>query len=503
MKILLVYPRVMETFWSFVHALRIVKRKSAFPPLGLLTVASMLPSSWEKRVVDMNVEPLTDDQIKWADYVFISAMVAQRRSTEEVIRRCKSLGVKTVGGGPLFLCFGHEFPDVDHLVLGEAEAIFPEFLRDLQDGKAKREYRSSEHPDVSNTPIPSWHLIDIRNYATMSIQYSRGCPYDCEFCDIIVMNGRRPRAKTPLQFIAELDALYNTGWRGAVFIVDDNFIGNKHRVKELLPQIIEWQRDRNYPFAFFTEASVDLASDRELMELMVKAGFNKVFLGIETPEEESLLECGKHQNLRQSLSQSVRTILSNGLAVMGGFIIGFDHDKPDIFEKQYRFIQENGIVTAMVGLLSVIPTTRLYKRLEREGRLLPDFKPSGDNTHADGSLNFVPKLDRDWLISNYRKLMAKLYEPSTYYSRIKRFLELYKPRGGKKLFLQDIESFIRSAWFLGIKDKAEARIRYWKSLMDALLNHRSAFAEAVTYAVYGYHFRKIFWEKGDQRQFDY
>lgn len=499
MKVLLVYPRVMETFWSFTHALKIVRKKSAFPPLGLLTVASMLPSSWEKRVVDMNVEPLTDEHISWADCVFISAMVAQRKSTEEVIKRCKALGVKTVGGGPLFMCFPEQFPDIDHFVLGEAEAIFPEFLRDFEAGVAKRLYRSTDHPDLSMTPIPSWHLIDLSNYATMSIQYSRGCPYDCEFCDIIVMNGRRPRTKSPSQFIAELDALYNAGWRGPVFIVDDNFIGNKRHVKELLPLVIRWQEEREFPFAFFTEASVDLASDRELMELMVRSGFNKVFLGIETPEEDSLKECGKHQNLRQSLSKSVRTILSSGLAVMGGFIIGFDNDKPDIFEKQYRFIQENGIVTAMVGLLSVIPTTRLYKRLEKEGRLLPDFQPSGDNTHADGSLNFIPKLDREWLNSNYKKLMEKLYEPRNYYNRIKRFLELYNPRKKGKLLARDVAVFLRSLWYLGVRDKKEARLHYWKCLWDALLHHKSAFVEAVTYAVYGYHFRTIFWEKGGER----
>ncbi|MCX7823569.1 MAG: DUF4070 domain-containing protein [Syntrophobacterales bacterium] len=500
MKVLLVYPKVMETFWSFVHALKIVRKKSAFPPLGLLTVASMLPDSWEKRLVDINVEPLTDEHLRWAECVFISAMVAQRQSTEEVIRRCKSHRVKTVGGGPLFMCYGHEFPDVDHLVLGEAEAIFPEFLIDLEKGEARREYYSKEHPDLSNTPPPSWHLIKLSNYATMSIQYSRGCPYDCEFCDIIVMNGRRPRTKGLSQFISELEALYNAGWRGSVFIVDDNFIGNRRHVKELLPEVIRWQRERNYPFTFFTEASVDLASDIDLMKLMVEAGFDKVFLGIETPEEESLKECGKHQNLRQNLSHSVRTILSNGLAVMGGFIIGFDHDKPDIFEKQYRFIQENGIVTAMVGLLSVIPTTRLYKRLEREGRLLSNFKPSGDNTHADGALNFIPKLDREWLIENYRKLMAKLYEPKTYYDRIKRFLEFYRPRMTKKPKLEEFEAFLRSLWFLGIKDRAQARLHYWKSLWNTLLNHRSALVEAITYAVYGYHFRKMFWETGGKRQ---
>ncbi len=492
MKILLVYPKVTETFWSFSHALKIVRKKSAFPPLGLLTIAAMLPREWERRVVDMNVTALLDEHLAWADYVFLSAMVAQRRSAEEVIRRCKAFGVKVVGGGPLFLCYGSDLPEVDHLILGEGEAILPEFLHDLERGCARRLYRSDNHPELSLTPIPQWHLIDFCHYATMSVQYSRGCPYDCEFCDIIVMNGRRPRVKECEQFIGELDALYKAGWRGAVFIVDDNFIGHKSKVKEMLPRLVSWQRERNYPFAFFTEASVDLAADEELMELMVEAGFNKVFLGLETPEEESLKECGKKQNLRQSLSVSVQTIQQHGLAVMGGFIIGFDHDKPDIFQKQFSFIQDNGIVTAMVGLLSAVPTTRLYKRLEREGRIL--FRSSGNNTDEEGSLNFIPKMDREWIIQQYRKLMAKLYEPETYYRRIKRFLNVYRPRLNAKLLAEDIESLIRSLWFLGIKDEGVSRRYYWKSLVESLSRYPSSFVESVTYAIYGYHFRKLFWQ---------
>ncbi len=495
MKVLLVYPKVSETFWSFTYALKIVKKKVAFPPLGLLTVASMLPEGWEKKLVDMNVEDLRDEQIRWADCVFISAMVAQRKSTEEVIKRCKRNGVKTVCGGPLFLCYGDEFEEADHLILGEGESILPEFIEDLSKGKAKRIYRSNEHPELYKTPIPSWHLIDMKNYATMSVQYSRGCPYDCEFCDIIIMNGRRPRVKEKGQFIKELDALYEAGWRGPVFIVDDNFIGHKAKVKELLPDVIKWQEARNYPFSFFTEASVDLATDKNLMEFMTDAGFNKVFLGLETPEEESLKECGKKQNLKIKLSDSVRILHQHGLAVMGGFIIGFDHDKPDIFEKQFNFIQENGIVTAMVGLLSAVPTTRLYKRLEKEGRLL--FQSSGNNTDETGSLNFITKMDREWIINQYRLLMSRLYEPKNYYDRIKKFLEVYNPLAKSKLLLQDIESFLRSIWFLGIKDETKAQKHYWKCLLNALLKHSSSFVEAVTYAVYGYHFRKLFY-KPDQ-----
>ncbi|SFM65590.1 B12-binding domain-containing radical SAM protein [Thermodesulforhabdus norvegica] len=492
MNILLVYPKVSETFWSFTHALKIVGRKAAFPPLGALTVAAMLPKEWNLRLVDMNVEPLREHHIRWADYVWISAMVVQRPSTEKVIEMAHALGRKVVGGGPLFLCFHQEFPQVDHLILGEGEALIPEFVEDLAGGRARRIYQSDEHPDLTNTPIPAWDLIKMDRYATMSVQYSRGCPYDCEFCDIIVMNGRRPRTKSNEQMIEELEALYKRGWRGSVFIVDDNFIGHKRRVKSLLRDVVSWQAARGYPFSFFTEASVDLADDEELMDLMVEAGFNKVFLGLETPEEESLKECGKYQNLKRSLSESVRRIHEHGLAVMGGFIIGFDHDKPDIFKKQFEFIQENGIVTAMIGLLTAIPTTRLYKRLQKEGRLL--FDPTGDNTDERGTLNFVTRLDRKWIIEQYNKLMKKAYEPGNYYRRIYRFLETYRPRAKSKVLLCDVIAFLRSIWFLGIRDRRGLKRLYWKSLVKTLLKYPRSFVFTVTYAIYGYHFRKLFWE---------
>lgn len=492
MNILFVYPEVMETFWSFTHALKIVGRKAAFPPLGALTVAAMLPSEWNVRLVDMNVENLKDSHLEWADYVWISAMVVQRPSTEKVIEMCQRLGKKIVAGGPLFLCYHKEFSHVDHLILGEAEEILPEFIDDLRNGTARSVYESKHHPELINTPIPAWHLIQMNCYVTMSVQYSRGCPYDCEFCDIIIMNGRRPRTKTNEQMLLEFDALYDRGWRGSVFIVDDNFIGNKKHVKSLLKDVISWQRRKKYPFSFFTEASVDLADDEELMDLMVKAGFNKVFLGLETPEEESLKECGKYQNLRRSLSDAVGKIHHKGLAVMGGFIIGFDNDKPDIFRKQFEFIQENGIVTAMIGLLTAIPTTRLYKRLQQEGRLL--FDPTGDNTDHSGTLNFVTRLDRNWIIEQYQKLMKKAYDPQNYYQRMYRFLETYRPRTNGKIVINDVMAFLRSLWFLGIRDRRGVKRLYWKSLFKTLIKYPRAFVFTVTYAIYGYHFRKLFWE---------
>jgi radical SAM superfamily enzyme YgiQ (UPF0313 family) len=327
----------------------------------------------------------------------------------------------------------------------------------------------------------------------MCIQYSRGCPFNCEFCDIIVMNGRVPRTKTNEQIIRELNALYQRGWRGSVFIVDDNFIGNKKHVKSLLPDIIAWQKSLKKPLSFLTEASVDLADDEELMELMVAAGFNKVFLGLETPSLESLKECGKVQNLGRSLEDSVRIIQNHGLAVMGGFIIGFDNDPPDIFQRQVQFIQSSGVVTAMIGLLTAVPKSRLYKRLEREGRLL--FKTSGDNTDTEGTLNFIPKMDREFLVNGYRWVMSTIYSPEVYYQRIRAFLRDYRPRAKSALEKNDILTLLRSVWYLGIRDNRSSRKYYWRLIKETLLHSREAFADVVTMLVYGYHFRKLFWVK--------
>ena len=490
MKILLVYPLVEETFWSFKHVLRIVRRKAAFPPLGALTVAAMLPASWQKRLVDINVRALEDKDLLWADYVFISAMIAQRGSARQVADRCRALGVRVVGGGPLFRAYPDDFADLDCLVFGEAEAMMVELARDLEMGRPEKVYRVSVLPPLDGVPVPLWELINLDNYVAMSIQYSRGCPFNCEFCDVIVMNGRVPRLKSDQQVLAELDAIYSRGWRGSVFIVDDNFIGNKEKVKGLLRSIIEWQKGRLRRLNFFTEASVNLAEDAELMDLMVQAGFNKVFLGLETPVEEGLKECGKVQNLKRSLSESVTMIHNHGMAVMGGFIIGFDSDPPDVFQRQVNFIQKNGIVTAMVGLLTAIPGTRLHSRLESEGRVL--FKSSGNNTDFGGALNFTTRMDRTKIIEGYRWVMNSVYSPEMYYNRILTFLRSYRPKAGTYLQNNDLQAFIRSLWYLGVLDN-KSRNYYWKLMKNALSNYSDAFSEVVAMSIYGYHFRKLFW----------
>jgi len=453
--------------------------------LGLLTIAAMLPEAWEKRLTDMNVKPLKDKDLKWAEYVFISAMITQKDSVREVVRRCGQLKKKIVAGGPLFTTGYDEFEEVDHMILGEAEANFPRFLKDLEEEKAKRIYPAGQWPDISKTVIPLWDLINMRHYAAILVQYSRGCPFDCEFCDIPILNGRRPRTKEKAQFLKEFDAIYDHGWRGAVFVVDDNFIGNKGKAKKLLPEIIRWMTKRRYPFSLLAEVSLNLVDDEELIKLMVEAGFRRVFVGIESPAEESLTECNKYQNKNRDMMAAVKKIQNLGMEVQGGFIVGFDSDSPFIFDRQIKFIQESGVVTAMVGLLNALPETKLYKRLKRECRLVANS--NGNNT--DISLNFTPKMDTKILINGYKKILKNIYSHKKYYERIITFLKEYRPIRRGKLDFYDCMAFIKSIWFLGIIGKG--KLYYWKLLFLSLFKYRRGFAEAVTLSIYGLHFRKV------------
>jgi radical SAM superfamily enzyme YgiQ (UPF0313 family) len=489
MKILLVYPRYPDTFWSFRHALKFLSKKASFPPLGLLTVAAMLPGEWEKKLVDLNVKALSDEDIVWADYVFISAMVVQKDSAREVIARCNGLNKKVVAGGPLFTTGYEEFKGVDHFVLGEAETTLPLFLTDLAAGCPQHIYSSDERPDICQTPVPLWSLIDMKNYNSMSLQYSRGCPFDCDFCDIVVLNGHEPRTKNRQQMAAELDALYNHGFRGSLFIVDDNFIGNRKKLKtETLPAMIEWSRQKKHPFTFFTEASINLADDDELMEMMAEAGFNRVFIGIETPNEDSLVECNKLQNRNRDLAAAVRKIQNRGFEVQGGFILGFDSDPASIFTKQINFIQKTGIVTAMVGLLNAPTGTKLYKRLKNENRLLNNF--SGDNT--DFSMNFIPKMKYETLLKGYKNVVDTIYSPRRYYERVVTFLKEYKPRETARisqLRFNHITGLIKSLWFLGVVNKG--RRYFWRLIISTLLKRPRRFPMSISLAVSGFHFRKV------------
>ena len=490
MKTLLVYPKCPDSFWSFKHALKFIDTKAALPPLGLLTIAAMLPEEWEKKLIDMNVTDLRDDDLKWADYVMISAMSIQQNSAEEVIDRCRELGVKTIAGGSLFTPEPEKFPKADHLVLNEGEVTLPLFLADLKKGKPQHIYTSAEKPAMDNTPVPLWELINMNDYTTMSAQFSRGCPFDCEFCDITTLFGRKPRLKPTEKFIEELDALYNHGWRGGVFIVDDNFIGNKVRLKqEALPRIIEWMDKHRNPFWFITEASINLADDDELLNQMRRANFASVFIGIETPDEESLQECNKFNNANRDLIASVKKIQNFGIQVTGGFIVGFDSDKQSIFDRQIDFIQRSGIVTAMVGLLKAPVGTRLFERLKNENRLVADF--SGNNT--DLSLNFKPKMNAQMLKDGYERIVRTIYDPKHYYDRVMEYFSEFRPV--KKLNISMLrpsylKGFFRAMFILGFLEKG--RRNFWKYLAKTLVKYPRFFPDAITFAIYGYHFRKIF-----------
>ncbi|HEX9896166.1 MAG TPA: B12-binding domain-containing radical SAM protein [Dehalococcoidales bacterium] len=490
MKVLLVYPEYPDTFWSFKHALKVVFKKATHPPLGLLTVAAMLPAEWDKKFIDMNAQRLKDKDIKWADYVFISAMVVQRESVTATIARCKAFGKKVVAGGPLFTTEYEEFGEVDYLVLDEAEITLPKFLTDFEAGKAQHIYTSKERPDITKTPIPLWSLIKMSRYTSMNIQYSRGCPYDCEFCDIVTLNGHTPRTKTTTQVINELEAIQGAGWKSSIFIVDDNFIGNKRKLKEeILPAMIEWRKTRKFVPSFFTEASINLADDEELMRLMVEAGFDRVFIGIETPNEESLIECNKLHNKNRDLVAAVKSIQAYGMEVQGGFIVGFDSDPASIFQRQIEFIQKSGIVTAMVGLLNAPRGSRLYERLKKENRLLK--KGTGDNT--DCSINFVPKMHLDTLLNGYKQIMNTIYAPKYFYERIKTFLKEFKPRHYEVKFYQvrfyHIVGLVRSFWILGVVDKG--RKYFWRFILPVLFKRPKFFPLSLILSVYGLHFRKV------------
>ena len=486
MNALLLYPEFPDTFWSFKHALKFIHKPASLPPLGLLTVAAMLPTPWAKRLVDVNVRKLRDKDLAWADLVFISGMIAQRVSARDLIARCRAAGKTIVAGGPLFTLEHQQFPAVDHFVLNEAEEALPEFLRDLERGDTRRLYASASFPSLHQTPVPMWELVDLRRYATMGLQFSRGCPFDCEFCNITSMFGHQPRTKTTAQVIAELNTLARLGWRGGVFFVDDNFIGKKRMLKEeLLPALIQWQKGkRGTPF--FTEASINLADDEELMRLMVEAGFNQVFVGIETPEDASLAECNKRQNQGRDLVADVKRIQRAGLEVQGGFIVGFDHDTPTIFQRQIEFIQKSGIVTAMVGLLQAMPGTRLYQRLSRQGRLLGDT--TGDN--VDGTTNFVPRMNRETLRQGYRNLMEYIYSPGPYYRRIRTFLREYAPpKISNAVNWRSLMAFVYANLRLGVLGRE--RFHYWGLLLWTLVRRPSYLSLAVTLSIYGHHFRKV------------
>jgi radical SAM superfamily enzyme YgiQ (UPF0313 family) len=482
MKVLLLYPEFPDTFWSFRHALPFLGKRSAYPPLGLLTVSALLPPHWERKLVDLNIETLRDKDLAWADVAFLSAMLVQSQSLLDLIARCRSAGLKTVVGGPITSGEHPAYRDADHIISGEAEEVIEELVRDLERGEAKHRYKAPHWSDMTRLPPPEFAIAKMRRYSAMPVQYSRGCPFSCEFCDIIELFGRKQRTKTAEQVLAEFDRLYSLGWRGSVFIVDDNFVGNKNAIKALLPRVADWMVRHRNPFSLFTQASINMADDEELLRLMRAARFVKAFVGIETPVQECHVAAGKHLNANADLLASVHRIQENGIEVMGGFILGFDQDPPEVFEKMIAFIREAAIPVSMVGLLTALPNTRLWRRLSEEGRILR--KSLGDNTAA--ALNFIPRMDTDTLLAGYRDVMASLYSPTEYFERARALLTRLGPspklRLGSSEYFALFRSFIRQGIF------ARYRKTYWKFLGSALFRRRRHLGLAVTLAIMGHHF---------------
>jgi radical SAM superfamily enzyme YgiQ (UPF0313 family) len=490
MKVLLVFPEFPVSFWSFTHALKILGRKAVLPPLGLLTVAALLPGEWEKRLVDTNVRPLTDEDLAWADCVFVGGMGAQWKGAHEIIGRAKAAGKKVIAGGPLFTCAYALFQAVDHFVLNEGEMTVPALAADLEKGCAKRLYRSREFADMTKSPAPLWELAEINQYACVGIQYTRGCPFDCDFCNVTTMLGRKPRIKTPGQIIAELDGLKRAGWNGRVFFVDDNLIGNRKALKEeLLPALWEWQK-KNGMLPLCTQASINLADDEKMMRGMVEAGFDSVFVGIESSDTESLEECSKSQNRNRDLIADIKKLQRAGLEVQAGFIVGFDNDSDKTFEQQFEFIQKSGIMTAMVGQLQAPPGTRLQQRMGMEGRL--SGMSLGDNT--DGTTNIVPRMGVEKLRDGHAALLGRLYETGAYYVRLRTFLREYREAwvgtGRRKLRGEDVRVLMRALYILGIK--GAERWEFWKLLAWTLMpgaGRAKKLAWAVRLASFGHHQR--------------
>lgn len=487
LRVLLVYPEMPPTYWSMKYALRFIGKKASLPPLGLLTVAAMLPEDYEITLVDMSVEPLSEAAVACADLVFISSMLIQKESLEKVIRLCRNHGTRVVAGGPYPTSCHERIEGVDHFVLNEAEVTLPRFLEDFERGRAERIYSDPTKPDLALTPPPRFDLIRGKKYSSMSLQFSRGCPHSCEFCDIIELFGRKPRTKTPAQFLNELSIVYEEGWRGSLFVVDDNFIGNRKEVKALLPRVALWQQERDYPFSLFTESTLNLADDDHLMDGMVSAGFNMVFVGIETPDLCTLEATGKRQNLRSDMLSSVRKIQAKGMEVSGGFILGFDTDPEDIFDRQIGFIQDAAIPVAMVGLLTAVPNTQLYRRLEAEGRLTQES--GGNNTH-DLRLNFVPRMDLGKLLAGYRRVLSEIYRPDRYFDRCLKLLRSLNTHrtSHRRVKTAELRAFVLSLLRQTFSSYSWA---YWKFLVRGFLAKPWMTAETVTMAVKGHHFFKM------------
>lgn len=472
MKCLLVYPHMPDTFYALKHFARITGKKAAFPPLGLMTVAGLLPTSWDLKLVDINVEPLTDQQLAWADLVFLSAMNVQEESVRDILNMCDRHKAKVIAGGPLFTHEYERFPTIDYLVLNEAEITLPRFLADFEKGEARRIYKSPEFADVTTTPLPLYNLIDMSNYMYAILQYSRGCPYLCDFCDVTALFGRKPRTKTVEQVLTELELIRKHSNVNTILIADDNLIGNKRLLKkELLPAIIDWQKKQKYGFYFATQLTINLADDEELMDLLAEAGFRFVFIGIETPEEAGLKVSHKTQNLKRDLLETIHRIHKRGFTIFGGFIVGFDTDTQASFTLLRDFIQESGIPMPIVNVLKAPPGTELFERMKRENRLIKDF------AFEEGDTNIRPIMDGTELIRGFLEVVDGVYTPENSYNRFKTYIENMQYTGSKtKIRTQigwtEVIIGLRTIFYLGVQNKN--RKYFWKMLYLIKVKHRKS-----------------------------
>jgi radical SAM superfamily enzyme YgiQ (UPF0313 family) len=489
MRVLLLYPKFPKSFWSFEKALELVGRKAMLPPLGLATVAAILPQTWEFKLVDHNVRPITEAEWAWADMVILSAMIVQKEDFLAQIQEAKQRGKKVAVGGPYATALPQEAATsgADYLILDEGEITLPLFVEAVQKGEASGTFRSDgQKPDVTTTPVPRFDLLDFNAYDSLSVQFSRGCPFQCEFCDIIVLYGRKPRTKNPEQLLAELQCLYDLGWRRSIFMVDDNFIGNKRNVKLLLKALKPWMAEHQYPFRFNTEASIDIASDQELMDLMVECNFNAVFLGIETPDEASLALTQKYQNNRDSMTDSVEAIVKSGLRVMAGFIIGFDGEKEGAGDRIVRFVEQTTIPTAMFSMLQALPDTALEHRLRKEGRLLD--KASGMNQTT--LMNFVPTRPLEDIAREYVEAFWTLYDPASYLDRTYRhFLKLGAPKCRsrvREVSWVNIKALLTICWRQGVVRKT--RWQFWANLIGILRHNPKVWEPYLGICALGEHF---------------
>ena len=483
---LLIHLEFPNTFWGFKSILPIIGKKSSMPSLGLLTVAALLPGDWEKRVIDLNIRSITSDDLAWATMAFVSGMTIQRASALKTIPQCKRAGLTVVAGGPLFYHDMESFGDVDHFVLNEGEVTLPQLLEDLKAGTPKKVYRTSAFADMQETPIPAWDLEDFRQYAVIPIQYSRGCPFRCEFCDVTYFFGHGMRTKSSAQILAELDVIYNKGWRGPIFFVDDNFIGKISVVKsEILPALILWRQGKN-GIRFNTQTSINLANDPKLMEMMVAAGFDTVFIGIESLNDDVLKQVQKRQNEKRNMLEDIRRIQRAGLQVQGSFIVGFDQDTPESFDRLFHFIQEAGLVTAMVQVLQACTGTRFYERMKREGRLR-------EETHGDGVIgttNIATVMDAKVLTRGYAKILERLHSPENFYQRINRFFQEFPPLKYKPYTsLDDIKTLVRVIYYIGVR--GSERVYFWKLFFWLLFHRIELLPTALQLVCYGHHFKII------------